>query len=176
MQSRVLDAVLAKVHSLGDGVGSIDPATRYYVLVRTMFGWADVEFDEANNLARTAGIELGDGLARGPLRLADVSGKKVHLRDFAERGSDPELGQDGGRLIDVLHGLLWRAAHAAHDVPSFLDSSRPDAERLRQVTQALQGKALREKSESKAPEAQACERLLGAWGRLVEDNLLRSRP
>ncbi|CAN5566614.1 hypothetical protein BH20ACT18_BH20ACT18_01660 [soil metagenome] len=171
VQSRVLDAVLAKVHSLGDGVGSIDPATRYYVLVRTMFGWADVEFDEANNLARTAGIELGDGLAHGPLRLADVSGKKVHLRDFAERGSDPELGQDGGRLIDVLHGLLWRASHAAHDVPSFLDSSRPDAERLRQVAQALQGKALREESESKAPEAQACERLLGSWRTLVERNL-----
>lgn len=176
VQSRVLDAVLAKVHELGDGVGSIDSATRYYVLVRTMFGWADVEFDEANNLARTAGIELGDGLAHGPLRLADVSGKSVHLRDFAERGDEPELGQDGGHLIDVLHGLLYRAAHAAHDIPSYLDVTRPDPERLRQVAQALQGKALRDEGESKAPEAQACERLLGAWGRLVEDNLLRSRP
>jgi putative DNA methylase len=176
VQSRVLDAVLAKVHSLGDGVGAIDPATRYYVLVRTMFGWADVEFDEANNLARTAGVELGDGLANGPLRLADVSGKSVHLRDFSERGADPELGQDGARLVDVLHGLLWRAGNAAHDIPSYLDSTRPDPERLRQVAQALQGKALRGESESKPPEAQACERLLGAWGRLVEDNLLRSRP
>ncbi len=168
VQSRVLDAVLV-------GLGPVDAATRYYVLVRTMFGWADVEFDEANNLARSAGVELGDGLAHGPLRLADVSGKAVHMRDFVERGADPDLGQDGGRLIDVLHGLLWRASHAAHDVTPYLDATRPDPERLRQVAQALQGKALRGESESKPAEAQACERLLGAWGRLVEDNLLRSR-
>ncbi|MGI8411090.1 MAG: DUF1156 domain-containing protein, partial [Solirubrobacteraceae bacterium] len=176
VQSRVLDAVLAKVHELGDGVGAIDLATRYYVLARTMFGWADIEFDEANNLARSAGIELGDGLAHGPLRVADVKGKSVHLRDFSERGGESELGEDGGRLIDVLHGVLWRAAHAAHEIPSYLDATRPDPQRLRQVAQALQGKALREQGESKPAEAQACERLLGAWGRLVEDNLLRSRP
>jgi putative DNA methylase len=175
VQSRVLDAVLAKVHSLGAGVGAIDSATRYYVLVRTMFGWADIEFDEANNLARTAGVELGDGLAHGPVRLVDISGKKLHVRDFSERGAEPELGQDGVRLIDVLHGLLWRASHAAHDIPAYLDATRPDPERLRQVAQALQGRALRSESETKAPEAQACERLLGAWSRLVDDNLFRSQ-
>lgn len=175
VQTRVLDAVLAKVHSLGAGVGAIDAATRYYIAVRTMFGWADIEFDEANNLARTAGVELRNGLANGPLRLADVTGKTVHLRDFAERGTEPVLGTDGARLIDTLHGLLWRASHAHADIPAFLDAARPDPERLRLVAQALQGKALRGESESKPAEAQACERLLGAWGRLVQDNLLRSR-
>lgn len=168
VQARVLEKVLG-------GLGTVDPATRYYVVSRYLFGWADIEFDEANNLARTAGVELGDGLAHGPLRLADIKGKSVHLRDFAERGGEAELGQDGGQLIDVLHGVLWRASHVAHDIPSYLDATRPDPERLRQVAQALQGKALREEGESKPPEAQACERLLGAWGRLVEDNLLRSR-
>ena len=68
VQTRVLDAVLAKVHDLGAGVGAIDAATRYYVLSRTMFGWADIDFDEANNLARTAGVELKDALASGPIR------------------------------------------------------------------------------------------------------------
>jgi putative DNA methylase len=169
VQSRVLDAILS-------GLGAVDPATRYYVVSRYLFGWADIEFDEANNLARTAGIELGDGLAHGPLRLADIKGKVVHLRDFSERGDDGDLGQNGGPLIDVLHGLLWRASHASHEIPTYLDATRPDPERLRQVAQALQGKALREQGESKPAEAQACERLLGAWGRLVEDNLLRSRP
>jgi putative DNA methylase len=169
VQSRVLDTILS-------GLGAVDPATRYYVVSRYLFGWADIEFDEANNLARTAGIELGDGLAHGPLRLADIKGKVVHLRDFSERGGDGELGQDGRPLIDVLHGLLWRASHASHDIPTYLDATRPDPERLRHVAQALQGKALREQGESKPAEAQACERLLGAWGRLVEDNLLRSRP
>ncbi len=168
VQSRVLSSILS-------GLGSVDPVTRYYVLSRYLFDWADIEFDEANNLARSAGVELSDGLGHGPLRLADIKGKNVHLRDYTERGEEPELGQDGGPLIDVLHGLLWRASHAAHEIPSYLDAARPDSEQLRQVAQVLQGKALREEGESKAPEAQACERLLGAWGRLVEDNLLRSR-
>jgi putative DNA methylase len=169
VQSRVLEAILG-------GLGTVDPATRYYVVSRYLFGWADIEFDEANNLARTAGVELGDGLGNGPLRLADIKGKVVHLRDFSERGGEDVLGQDGGPLIDVLHGLLWRASHASREIPTYLDATRPDPERLRQVAQALQGKALRDEGDAKPAEAQACERLLGAWGRLVKDNLLRSRP
>ena len=171
VQTRVLDAVLAKVHDLGADVGAIDAATRYYVLSRTMFGWADIEFDEANNLARTAGVELKDALASGPHPLADVKGKAVHLRDFEERGDDPDLGLSGTPLIDVLHGVLWRANHRVGDLPDYLARVRPDTDRLRAVAQALQGKALRDQGESKAPEAQACERLLGSWRTLVERNM-----
>jgi putative DNA methylase len=171
VQTRVLDAVLAKVHDLGADVGAIDSATRYYVLSRTMFGWADIEFDEANNLARTAGVELKDALASGPHPLADVKGKVVHLRDFEERGGEPNLGLSGMPLIDVLHGVLWRANHRVGDLPDYLTRIRPDTDRLRAVAQALQGKALRDEGESKAPEAQACERLLGSWRTLVERNL-----
>ena len=171
VQTRVLDAVLAKVHELGADVGEIDPATRYYVLSRTMFGWADIEFDEANNLARTAGIELKDALATGPHPLATVKAKAVHLRDFDERGNDPDLGLLGTSLIDVLHGVLWRANHRVGDLPDYLTRVRPDPDRLRAVAQALQGKALRDEGESKHPEAQACERLLGSWRNLIERNL-----
>ena len=176
VQTRVLDAVLARVFHLGAEVGGIDAATRYYVLGRSMFSWADVEFDEANNLARTAGVELGDGLAHGPLRLVDIVRKSVHLRDFSERGVEPELGLDGARLIDVLHGLLYRAAHRQHEIATYLDATKPDPAQLRAVAQTLQGRALRGESEAKHPEAAACERLLGAWRNLVEDNLLRQRP
>jgi putative DNA methylase len=171
VQARVLDAVLAKVHELGADVGAIDAATRYYVLSRTMFGWADIDFDEANNLARTAGVELKDALASGPDPLANVKGKAVHLRDFEERGDDPELGLSGTPLIDVLHGVLWRANHRVGDLPDYLTQIRPDTDRLRAIAQALQGKALRDEGESKAPEAQACERLLGSWRTLIERNL-----
>jgi len=176
VQGRVLNAVLARVHDFPDDMGGIDTATRYYVLARYSYGYADVDFDEANNLARSAGVELSDGFSNGPNPLARVSGRKVHLRDYAERGEDPALGlaaPDGadGRLIDVLHGLLWRAANLRHELKSYLDETRPDAERLRLVAQALQGKALRDESESKPAEAQACERLLGSWRSIVEDNL-----
>jgi putative DNA methylase len=171
VQKRVLDAVLAKVHDLGADVGAIDAATRYYVLSRTMFGWADIDFDEANNLARTAGVELKDSLASGPHPLAIVKGKAVHLRDFEERGDEPDVGLSGTPLIDVLHGVLWRANHRVGDLPDYLTRIRPDTNRLRAVAQALQGKALRDEGELKSPEAQACERLLGSWRTLVERNL-----
>jgi putative DNA methylase len=177
VQSRVLAAVLRKVHGLGNGVGAIDPATRYYVLSRYSYGYAKVDFDEANNLARTAGLELED-LRHGPVPLATIAKGAVELHDFRTRGEDQRLGLPGeageARLIDVLHGLLWRASNRTGAVRGYLDESRPDPRRLRAVAQALQGRALRDPGESKPAEAQACERLLGAWRSLVEDNLLSS--
>jgi len=175
VQGRVLAAVLRKVHGLGDEAGSVDAATRYYVLARTFYGYAPVDFDEANNLARTVGVELS-GLGHGPARLAAVGKGKVALLDYSERGEEPELGLaangDGrARVIDVAHGLLWRASHQRHSLREYLDQARPDADALRWVVQALQGEALRDGGPAKHPEAQACERLLGAWRTVVEDNL-----
>ena len=142
------------------------------MISRFSYGYADVDFDEANNLARSAGIELGDGLSRGPLPLAEITKKAVHLRDFEERGEDPELGLDGARLIDVLHGLLWRANHRrSRGAPVPRSRRGRIRSALRLVTQALQGPALRAENESKPAEAQACERLLGSWRTLVEENL-----
>ncbi len=178
VQGRVLNAVLARVHHFPNDMGGIDQATRYYVLARYSYGYADVDFDEANNLARSAGVELTDGFSKGHNPLANVSGRTVHLRDYAERGGEPDLGlaaSDGSdsQMIDVLQGLLWRATSRRYEVKPYLDETRPDAEGLRLVAQALQGKALRDASESKPAEAQACERLLGSWRSIVEDNLFR---
>jgi putative DNA methylase len=172
VQSKVLGAILAKVHGLGSEVGGLDAATRYYVLARYSYGYNDVDFDEANNLARSAGIELNDGISHGRTPLAKITKKSVHLCDFDERGADAELGLDGGRVIDVLQGVLWRANHASRaELNEYLLQTQPDRQCLRLVTQALQGPALRGQGETKAPEAQACERLLGSWRTVVEDNL-----
>lgn len=176
LQGRVLSAVLSQVHGLENGVGAIDAATRYYVIARYSFGYADVEFDEANNLARTAGVELSD-LANGTSPLASVTKGKVRLLDFEARGEASSLGVDESdagehRLIDVLQGLLWRAAHDAKSLRSYLDETRPDIEKLRRVAQALQGKGLATDNDQKPAEARACERLLGGWRTLVDDNLL----
>jgi putative DNA methylase len=175
VQSRVLAAVLRKVHGLGDGVGTIDPVTRYYVLSRYSYGYAKVDFDEANNLARTAGLELED-LRHGPVPLATIAKGQVELHDFQTRGEDEQLGLANGngavRVIDILHGLLWRASNRTGAVRGYLDEAHPDPRQLRAVAQALQGRALRDGGEGKPAEAQACERLLGAWRGLVEDNLM----
>jgi putative DNA methylase len=176
VQSRVLNAVLGQVHGLSNGVGAIDPATRYYVIARYSFGYADIEFDEANNLARSAGVEL-DELTDGRASLAKLSKGKVHLCDYSERGEEPELGiagdGDDSPLIDVLHGLLWRASNRRDELGDYTVQASFDPTKLRLVAQALQGRALRAEGENKPPEAQACERLLGAWKTLVDDNLLQ---
>jgi len=174
-QSRVLNAILAKVYGLADGVGAIDPRTRFYVISRFAFGYAEVEFDEANNLARSAGVELS-GLADGKAPLVKIKKDKVAFLDYGDRGESPELGlvSNGANapLIDVLHGVLWRAGHRREKLHEYLVQARFDPDALRAVAQALQGKALRAEGESKPDEAQACERLLGAWKSLVDDNLI----
>jgi len=175
VQSKVLNAVLGQVHGLSNGVGTIDPATRYYVIARYSFGYADIEFDEANNLARSAGVELDD-LTDGQVPLAKISKGKVHFRDYSERGEEPELGIGGDGadppLIDVLHGLLWRASNRRDELGDYTVQATFEPAKLRLVAQALQGRALRAQGEDKPPEAQACERLLGAWKTLVEENLM----
>lgn len=176
-QSRVLNAILAKVYGLADGVGTIDAKTRFYVISRFAFGYSDVEFDEANNLARSAGVELSD-LVDSRTPLVQIKKGKVGFFDYDERGEDPDLGlaSNGANpaLIDVLHGVLWRAGREREKLHDYLVQARFDPEALRAVAQALQGKALRAEGESKPAEAQACERLLGAWKSLVEENLITS--
>lgn len=175
VQARVLNAILARVYGLEDGVGAIDPATRYYVISRFSLGYGPIEFDEANNLARSAGVEL-DTLAGGVVPLAEIKRDKVRLLDYSERGEQEELGlasaNGGPALIDVLHGLLWRAGHRREQIGDYLVQASFDPAKLRAVAQALQGRALRAEGETKPAEAQACERLLGAWKTLVDDNLL----
>jgi putative DNA methylase len=176
VQSRVLNAVLRQIHGLENGVGAIDPTTRYYVISRFSFGYSPIAFDEANNLARSSGVEL-DKLGAGPAPLAELKKNKVRLLDYSERGNDAELGLTGNGpdrapLIDVLHGLLWRAGHRRDEMRDYLAAAHADGAKLRVVAQALQGPALRGGGESKPNEAQACERVLGAWKTLVDDNLM----
>lgn len=136
----------------------------------------------ANNLARMTGVDLDSqhGLTSGRNSLVRKKGSTVALRDFEDRGSDPELGlpvEGNGlpALLDVAHGLLWRAEHRPSELRAYLLDARPDSELLRQVIQALAGKALRSDSDSAKPrEAVAAERLLVSWRRFVEDTLFGS--
>ncbi|MGH9063010.1 MAG: DUF1156 domain-containing protein [Acidimicrobiales bacterium] len=171
VQNRVLDAIFG-------GLAGADAPTRWYVAAQFSYGYAAVPFAEANNLAYMTGVELDGphGLTAGPHPLVTKAGSTVALRDFEGRG-DPLLGLSEGEsgpcpLIDVAHGLLWRAEHGPSDLREYLLQARPDAVLLRTVVQALAGKALRSSNgEAKAPEAAAAERLLGSWRHLVEDSL-----
>jgi putative DNA methylase len=175
VQGRVLDAIFGSL-------ARADPVTRYYLAAQYSYGYAAVPFDEANNLARMTGVDLDSqhGLTGGRNSLVLKKGSTVALRDFEDRGSDPELGlpvEGNGlpALLDVAHGLLWRAEHRPSELRAYLLDARPDSELLRQVIQALAGKALRSDSDSaKSREAAAAERLLVSWRRFVEDTLFGS--
>ncbi|MCA1704673.1 MAG: hypothetical protein LC808_15980 [Actinobacteria bacterium] len=126
------------------------------------------------------GVELDGphGLTAGHDAVMKKSGSTVTLRDFEVRANNPQLGLPGGALpgrgplIDVAHGVLWRAEYRSSELKDYLAAAQPDGALLRTVIQALAGKALRSSNgESKAPEAAAAERLLGSWRHLVEENL-----
>jgi putative DNA methylase len=175
VQGRVLDAIFGSL-------ASVDPVTRYYLAAQFSYGYAAVPFDEANNLARMTGADLDSqrGLTGGRNPLVLKQGSTVALRDFEDRGGDPQLGlpaEGNGQLalLDVAHGLLWRAEHRPTELRAYLLDARPDSELLRQVIQALAGKALRSASDDAKPrEAAAAERLLVSWLRFVEDSLFGS--
>ena len=175
VQGRVLDAIFGSL-------ASADPVTRYYLAAQYSYGYAAVPFDEANNLARMTGVDLDSpqGLTGGRNPLVLKQGSTVALRDFEDRGDDPQLGlpvEGNGQpaLLDVAHGLLWRAEHRPSELRAYLLDARPDSELLRQVIQALAGKALRSASDgAKSREAAAAERLLVSWRRFVEDSLFGS--
>jgi putative DNA methylase len=175
VQGRVLDAIFGSL-------ARADPVTRYYLAAQYSYGYATVPFDEANNLARMTGVDLDSpqGLTGGRAPLVLKKGSTVALRDFEDRGNEPQLGipvEGNGlpALVDVAHGLLWRAEHRPAEMQSYLLDARPDSELLRQVIQALAGKALRSATDgTKSREAAAAERLLVSWRRLVDDNLFSS--
>jgi putative DNA methylase len=172
VQSKVLDAIFG-------GLAGADPVTRYYLAAQYSYGYAVVPFDEANNLARMMSVDLDSpqGLTGGRNPLVHKQGSTVALRDFEERGDDPHLGipiEGNGNpaLADVAHALLWRAEHRPAELRAYLLEAHPDTEWLRQVVQALAGKALRGTSDgAKSREAAAAERLLVSWRRFIEDSL-----
>jgi putative DNA methylase len=171
VQGKVLDAIFGEL-------AGVDPVTRYYTAAAYSYGYTAVPFDEANNLARTTGADLDSprGMTAGSNPLVAKKGSTVALRDFEDRGNHPHCGlpgEDGApaNLIDVAHGVLWRAEHHPADLRGYLIDAHPDKEALRRVVQALAGKALRTGSEdTKSREAAAAERLLVSWRRLVEDS------
>lgn len=174
VQTRVLDTIFGQLRG-------IDAATRFYAAAQYSYGYAAVPFDEINNLARmcSANLDSGGGLTTGTNPLAKKIKATVALRDFSERGMDDKLGLPQAEtgfpapLIDVVHGILWRAENRPTDLRTYLVQAKPDLEQVRQVVQALAGKALRAAGQgAKGREAAAAETLLVSWRSLVDSNVM----
>ena len=104
---------------LGRDLGLVDPPTRFYVLWRWAYGGGELEFDEANKLSKSLGVEIDELAERH--RLVKRKGERVTLPDFWTRLRDDATSRpihralEEGRiqdppLIDALHVALfyWR--------------------------------------------------------------------
>jgi hypothetical protein len=90
-------------------VALIDPATRFYLLGRWIYGQGTVPFDEANKLARSLGTELAP-LMKGN-GIVMQKGSQVQLmgpKERNQRKTNFGMGSDVS-IIDVLHQacIFW---------------------------------------------------------------------
>jgi len=183
VEGAVLEALLEKLFGVSRaGVGSVDPATRFYVLWRYAYRHATIDAGEAIVFAYPQRVELDGpgGLTAGGNPLMEKRKSKYRLRDFTERGEDENLGLPHGgeisSLIDVLHRLLWLVEHRPALLPAYLDEARPDVERLRLVAQTLAGQTLAGNSNdggrslvaARGAEASALRKLTTNWRTLIE--------
>jgi putative DNA methylase len=167
VQREVAETILQRIFGTDrQGLGRVDQSTQLYVIGRFEFGEAEVPWDELNSLARGTGVELSEE-ASGASALVTKNKGKAQLRDFVARGASIEVGRS---TIDHLHRILWLADNEPTGVKDYLEFARPDAGRLRLVAHALARPRL-DSSGARSAEADACDRLLGVWKRMVEDNL-----
>lgn len=169
VEREVAETVLARIFRVDrSGLGRVDQETQFYVMGRFEFGIALGPWDELNTLARGTGVELKK-FTLGDDALVEFGKKRseARLRDYSERGEAIEVGRG---TIDHLHRVLWLAENAPDRVKEYLDAARPDADRLRLVAHALSRPGL-DTTAAQSQEAEACERLLASFKRLVEDNL-----
>lgn len=95
VQKEVAETILREVLNCDSkGVSQIDKTTQYYILARYEYGEAEVDFDEANTLAKGVGVELDGpgGLTDGKWSLVAKTKNTVKLRNYQERGEFEELG------------------------------------------------------------------------------------
>jgi putative DNA methylase len=188
VEGAVLEGLLEKIFGVSRaGVSAVDAVTRFYVLWRYTYRQATLEAGEAIIFAYPQHVELdgSGGLTAGGNPLVEKKGSKYRLRDFAERGSDEDLGLPrpgllrpaaDTPLIDVLQRVLYLVENQPAAIPAYLDQARPDVERLRIVAQTLAGQTLAGNGEgggksllaARGAEAAALRKLTTNWRTLIE--------
>jgi len=162
-------------------LGSLDPATRFYVLWRYTYRAADLDAGEAIIFANGTHVELDGpgGLSSGPHPLLNKKKSTYRLLDYTERGDDKKLGvpsedDQPAPLIDALQRTLWLMEKRPGQLDEFLREAQLPLEQIRLVAQALAGPTLKGSADEKAlvgstqPEQAALAKLLANWRSLME--------
>jgi len=86
-------------------LGGVDAVTRYYLLYRWTYNHARVQFDEANKLANSVGVELSALWGAGGI--IEKQKEYVVLPSPLERGKDLSGKNQFTTMIDALHYAAW---------------------------------------------------------------------
>jgi len=96
---------IVATEALGKVTPNATPLTRFYLLWRQQYGEEQkVAFDDANQLAFSAGIDLEEESGEG--RAIRKQGASVRLLGPHERDEFKD-GCDSQKLIDILHYVVW---------------------------------------------------------------------
>jgi len=118
---RALVADYALERLFQDGVGEVDPPTRFYLLWRWAFGSGEVLFDEARKLALAEGAEIDELVRTG---LARKNKDKVKVLGALER-DERSLSREIGGIYPLVNALqtalrLWHMGDT-DGIRGFLD-------------------------------------------------------
>lgn len=186
VEGLVQEVLMEKLFHTRAAISAIDAPTQFYLLWRYFYGRSDLEAGDAIIFSYPLHVELdgSQGLSTGHFSLVGKKGSKYHLKDFADRGDDDELGLKSHfgmaqvPLIDVLHRLLWLVEHRTSMIDDFVTHSAPDTERLRLVAGVLAGSGLQGGMRlTTEGETGALQKLVTNWDSLVESGgpLFRQR-
>ena len=135
---RALVADYALERLFKDGVGEVDPSTRFYLLWRWAFGAGEVLFDEARKLALAEGTEMDELVRAGLARKTKDRVKVLNALERDERSLKREIG-GVFPLINALQRVLrlWRKGDT-EGIRAFLeDHGLTTSEAFWRLSQAL---------------------------------------
>ncbi|MGY4707430.1 DUF1156 domain-containing protein [Candidatus Bipolaricaulota sp. J31] len=135
---RALVADYALERLFKDGIGEVDPSTRFYLLWRWAFGAGEVLFDEARKLALAEGAEIDELVRAGLARKTKDRVKVLNALERDERSLEREIG-GVFPLINALQMVLrlWRNGDT-EGIRAFLeDHGLTTSEAFWRLSQAL---------------------------------------
>ena len=135
-------------HILHNGFsGEVSELTKFYVICRFSYGEAKLDFDEANKLARSVGIDLTQEFNKNGF----IKKEKEFVRVLAANNRKIDELQNKFELIDVLHHslLLWVADKKDQMMQLLAESGFGKGEILFRVAQAISESLAKTSPESK---------------------------